>query len=546
MKKMRKNSFVEGAVITYLAIIFTKLLGALYNIPFYAIIGEKGGVLYAYAYRIYVFFLDISTSGIPIAISVLVSEYNSKGKALSKDKAYRVGLYFVMAVSLIAFILMQFYAGNLAEFFIKDMSGLVTVGEVATAIRSVSLCLLITPFLSMYRGFLNGHKYLSLSSTSQILEQLVRIVFVLAGSYITIYVFKAGISNGVYVAMLGAFFGAIAAQLYLLYQTKRNKHAFDSAENREKAADATAVILKKIFSYCATIVLLSVTAGIYDMVDLKLLLVGLQKVGYADSDVQLISSITSTWVPKISVLIFALAAGLNSSIAPHLAESYASEQYDAVNRKINQSIMTILAAAIPMACGICLLSEPVYRLFYGNSLYGGGILRVSVFFNIFTSLTTVINMAQQSMGRGGKACLYTLIGLFFNTILDLPFIYLLDRCGLPAYYGIYIASFIGQSVSLVLSLYALKRDLGLDYTLAFKSLLKIIPAVSAMSILVIMIQFIMPLTEGRNLLLLGEMALIALSGAALYLVISYKNGLLTLAFGAESIMKIKAKLRMRH
>ena len=77
--KLKKNSFMEGAVITYAAIVITKLLGALYNIPFYEIIGNRGSVIYSFAFSIYALFLDISTSGIPIAISIVISEYASKG-----------------------------------------------------------------------------------------------------------------------------------------------------------------------------------------------------------------------------------------------------------------------------------------------------------------------------------------------------------------------------------------------------------------------------------------------------------------------------------
>ena len=75
---MKKNSFVEGTIIATLAIVFTKILGMLYVIPFYAIIGEQGSSLYSYAYNIYLIFLSISSAGIPVAMSKIVSEYESK------------------------------------------------------------------------------------------------------------------------------------------------------------------------------------------------------------------------------------------------------------------------------------------------------------------------------------------------------------------------------------------------------------------------------------------------------------------------------------
>ena len=70
---MKKNSFVEGTFIATFAIIIVKILGVLYVIPFYRIIGESGGSLYSYAYNVYNLFLNISTAGIPIAISKIIT-----------------------------------------------------------------------------------------------------------------------------------------------------------------------------------------------------------------------------------------------------------------------------------------------------------------------------------------------------------------------------------------------------------------------------------------------------------------------------------------
>ena len=72
MKKditMKKNTFVKGALITTLGVIFTKILGILYVIPFHALIGEKGGALYGYAYTVYSVFISLASAGIPLAIS---------------------------------------------------------------------------------------------------------------------------------------------------------------------------------------------------------------------------------------------------------------------------------------------------------------------------------------------------------------------------------------------------------------------------------------------------------------------------------------------
>jgi len=65
---LKKHSFIESTIISTLSIIFIKILGMIYVIPFYAIVGVQGSILYAYAYNIYGLFLEIATAGIPNAI----------------------------------------------------------------------------------------------------------------------------------------------------------------------------------------------------------------------------------------------------------------------------------------------------------------------------------------------------------------------------------------------------------------------------------------------------------------------------------------------
>ena len=75
---MKKNKFVEGTLFAYAMLLITKVIGAVYVIPLRGIIGEEGGVLYGYAYQVYQLFLDISTSGIPTAISIIIAEFYIK------------------------------------------------------------------------------------------------------------------------------------------------------------------------------------------------------------------------------------------------------------------------------------------------------------------------------------------------------------------------------------------------------------------------------------------------------------------------------------
>ena len=111
MKKdvtMKKNTFINGALITTFGVIFTKILGVLYVIPFHALIGEKGGALYGYAYTIYTFFVTLASAGIPLAISKLVSEYQALGYHTAKTRVFQLGKKLSLLIGVICFIISFF------------------------------------------------------------------------------------------------------------------------------------------------------------------------------------------------------------------------------------------------------------------------------------------------------------------------------------------------------------------------------------------------------------------------------------------------------
>ena len=158
---MKKNTFVEGTIISYILIVITKLLGALYVIPFYNIVGEEGWVLNTYAYNVYNLFLNISTSGIPVAVAIIIAEYNALKMINERDYAYKVATKVISIISVIAFLIMFIFAKYIALFFIKGVEVGSNLSDIVMVIRVVSFCILIIPFLSITRGYLQGNKYVS-------------------------------------------------------------------------------------------------------------------------------------------------------------------------------------------------------------------------------------------------------------------------------------------------------------------------------------------------------------------------------------------------
>lgn len=540
---MKKNSFVEGTFIATFAIIIVKVLGALYVIPFYRIIGESGGALYSYAYNVYNLFLNISTAGIPIAISKIISEYNTLEMYEAKERAYKLGRNIILIISVIAFFMLFVFSKEFASLILGEIKGGNTLDDVSFVIKCVSFCLLIIPFLSVSKGYLQGHKYITPSSISQVIEQVVRIAVLLMGSYIVINVLNKSVTLGVGVSVFAAFVGGCSAYLYIKIKMIKNKSAFPTKNTKDNVSNKE--IFKKILKYSIPLIIVSVATDIYSLTDMTLVVRTSYKLGYTAKEAELIASIISTWAPKICMIINAVAIGMGASLIPHMVSSYTKKDYTSSNKRFNEALRIIIVSTLPLAVGLAFLSEPVYTLFYGNNTYGTLILRYTSISSFFASIYIVISLSLQSLNKFKTVYVSSIMGFLINALLDVPLMHLFNLMGLEAFYGAILATILGYVFSYIYSLTSLKKSMNFNYSETLDTIKKVfLPITSMFIVLVILNLFVKLPTNGimRMCLVLG---LYTLLGAFVYLGISYKTGLLYEVFGKDYVDKLLRKLHLK-
>ena len=247
---MKKTTFVKGAFITTFGIVLAKVMGLFYVIPFHAIIGDEGGALYGYAYTIYTFFMSLASAGIPLAISKVVSEYQALGYYNVKNRVFLWGRRLAISLGFICFIILFFMAPFLSSLILGGVEGGNSVSDVTFVIRVISTAILIVPLLSIYRGYFEGHRFMSPPSISQVLEQLIRVTIIICGSFVTIKFFKWDIKSSVGMALFGATLGALGAYVYLVSKYLKNKTKFNTkARNVNEPLITNKTIIKKIFYF---------------------------------------------------------------------------------------------------------------------------------------------------------------------------------------------------------------------------------------------------------------------------------------------------------
>ncbi len=543
---MKKNSFIEGTIFASLSFLIIKFLGAIYVIPFYAIVGELGGALYSYAYTVYSLIINICTIGIPHAISKIISEYNTLEMYEAKERTFKIGNKIMVILSTILFLLMFIFAKQAAYIFIGDIDSTGnSIEDVVLVIRSISFCLLIVPYLAIKRGYLQGQKFITVSTTGEVIEQVVRVAFILVGSYLAINVFNAKTSIGVAIAVFGAFIAGLAAYIYLDVKIRKNKKEFNMPSKNQKDKVSNKTILKKIVSFSIPLMIVSITTDLYNMTDLSLIIRGLGYLGYSGKVAETIGSVMATWASKICLIVNAITFGLTINIIPHMSSSYVKKDYKTINNQFIKSIAMVIVIGLPMSIGISLLANEVYYIFYGASKYGGIILRLLPYSIMLGNINMVVNTTLQSLDKFKTIYISTFTGLLTNALLDIPLMILCDKIGIYPYYGAIISTMIGTSISLTISLRKLKKDMNFEY----KELLNIIkkallPLASMIVVVLILEHFIGPLFTTRITSII-TCIICAVVGAIIYGVISYKNNLLYNSLGEEYVNQILRKIKIK-
>ena len=515
---MKKDTFIKGALISTICVVLSKILGIIYVIPFNKIIGSEGGALYGYAYNIYVLFLQLSTVGIPLAISKLVSEYNALNYHDAKKRVYKVALIITSIISIIVTIILNVFAYDIAYMIKGNVVGGNTLSDIAFVIRVSSSAIFFVTLLSNMRGFLQGQKYITHSSISQVIEQFVRIIVIVLGSYIFIKLF--GVKEAVAVAIFGATVGAIAAIIYLFIKGKKELKLKDNDYKiKEEEREITnSYLTKKLIKCTIPFVMLSIIVSLYNSIDMFTVIKTLvNKASFAVEDAEYIMSCISTWGAKLNMIVTSISAGIATSLLPNITDDYTKGNYKAISDKVIKTVSILLVLVIPMVLGLSFLASPVWTVFYGNNSLGIKVFTYSIFTALLSGLFTNINVIMQSVNSYRKAYFSLIVGIMFKIIMNVPFILLFNNLGLPAYYGNITVTILSYLISIILNLITLKKEFKIDFKIILKILLLSVLSGLIMYACLYGLSYLIPITNLSKLKCIMVIIIYSVVGGIIYL-----------------------------
>ncbi len=541
---MKKNSFINGALIATIGIVTTKFLGIIYVIPFYAIIGEANIALYGYAYTIYNLFLSLSTVGIPPAMSKLISEYNTLGYYNTKEKAYKLGKRLLMVMGIILFVVMFVGAPFIAHQIMGNNTGGNSKESITFVIRVISTAILVVPLLSVTKGYLQGHKFMTPSSVSQVIEQVVRIAVILIGSYLCMRVFNVGVTNAIGVAVFGATVGAVVALSYLIIKIRKNKKDIikvtkDEEIKKEEKKISNKAIIKKLLIYSVPFISFGLALSVYDYIDMTTIIGTLTDLGFKTKDAESVLGVINTTGNKLNSVVLAISTGLMTSLVPNITASFVKGDKKDVKKKVNQSFLMLLYVTMPMAVGLSILAGPVFNAFYGVSTWGPKVFCFTIFIALFRCMFTTSISIAQSLNKFKNVFLSIIAGIIVKLALQIPMMHLFNAIGLYPFWGSTLATLIGLSTSVITNLVVINKTVGLDFKEYFKKMFKFVYPLIIMIIVLLIMKLFIPLnvtTKFKSIILI---AIYGIVGALIYFGLTIKNGIFKEIFGDKLFKKLK-------
>ena len=541
---MKKTGFLAGAAISTIGIVICKVIGLVYVIPFYAIIGTQGGALYSYAYSIYNMFLNLATSGIPVAMSKVVSEYNEVGYYNTKERTFKMGLKIIGLLGLISFLVLFIFAPQIAYLIIGDVKGGNSVEDVTMVIRVISTAILVVPFLSVSKGYLQGHKIMHVSSVANILEQIVRVIVILAGSFLTLKVFNLSLNTAVGVAVFGATVGALFAYFYVYAKIRKSKSLNRKAKPTLAEVKITNKdLVKRIIFYALPFVAISVLQSAFVMVDVFTVVRGLTGIGYTTEISENVLSVIATWGSKLNMIVMSISMGIVMSLIPAIASAYAVKNYEEVNSKVNQALKTLLFVCVPMATGLCFLSSAVWTVFYGYNELNSSVFKLLIMSQITLSVCSVMVNASQSMNNTKQSIIALGGSLIAKVLLNVPMMHLFSLIGIEAYYApIALNILIDTSASLYL-LYIVKKDTRVSYFKTVQTIIKIVLCTVIMVLVLSILNMFIPSYSHSRMISILYIILYGIIGMITYFFVAYKSKTIDNVFGKGFVQKVFDNLK---
>lgn len=511
---MKKQSLIKGTFILGMAGIIAKVLGLFFRFPLVMLIGDNGIGYYQMSYPLYTFFIA-AASGIPVAVSKMVSERNAVGDRNGIILILRKSILLMLILGGGFTIFLLMFSKELVKFLNWDSHALYSLMGIAFAPLFISI---VSPF----RGFFQGLQNMTPTAVSQILEQIGRVIVGVGLAYMFL---NKGVEYSAGGAAFGATFGAIIAGIYLFCMYIKAQKQVGKIKVKNDSS-----ILTKIICIAIPVSLGSAVGSIMSLLDSILVPQNLLKAGF---DYRQATELYGRLTGKAFVLVnvpLTLSMALCISIVPMISEAYILNKKFELASKVDTAIKMSMIIAIPSFLGLFFMSNPIMRLIFPGHSSGSDILKylsISIPFIVLFQATTAI---LQGVGK----YLLPVINLFLGCMVKVFITIHLVPMANVNIYGAVLGTIVGYCVATILNVIAFRVRLKIKLKY-YNVLIK--PAYASI-IMIIGVVFIYGYVYNKTMNNIVSCGISILLGVAIY-------SILIIAFGIFSYKDVKRRFAKR-
>src|SRR5699024_7206730 len=373
---------------------------------------------------------------------------------------FRLGLILMSITGILSFLILFLGADFIAQNIVTDDSHGNSVADVKMVIRTVSFALLIIPGMSIIRGFFQGNQSMGPTAVSQVVEQVVRIIFVLGSAFIVIKIYNGAIATAVGFATFAAFVGAIASLAVLMtYWIKRKDYTMTKVDAQiVKEEIPIKDLILELFSYAGPFILVSVAIPLYQNVDTFTFNKAMASIGQGNISEAAFAAI-NLYGHKLVIIPVTLATGISMTVIPVLTQSFTNNDYFNLKKQINQTLQIVFVVVVPAVVGLAVLSYEAYGSIYGlenielTSYLLAWYAPVALLFALYSVSAAIL----QGINQQNFAVVGLLIGFTVKIVLNTLMIQQFGAI------GSILTTMLAVLVALTINLVRIKSAIGFSY-----------------------------------------------------------------------------------
>ena len=402
------SGFLKGTLILTIAGFVVKAIGSINWILLSRILGGEGIGIYQMAFPIYLLLLQVSSAGVPIAISILTAERLALNDYTGAKRVFNISFTMLTITGLIASLAMFFGADWLIS------SGIIQESRAYYSLIALAPAIFFVTWISCFRGYIQGYEMMTPTAMSQIVEQILRVVVMLGAAAILL---PYGLPEAAGGASLGAGIGAFGAFLVLLYYYYKLPKAPTTGESFEGERESTKEVLSRLIWLALPISLASIMLPLTANLDLIIVPRRLLVAGFSLNEAtELFGYLTGMAVPLINLATI-ITAAFATSIVPSISHAFAKRDHEGIYDRTAGAMRLSFMGTVPFTVMLYVLAAPTVTLIY-NAPKAEMATQIVAFAIFFLGIHQVTTGILQGLGKPRIPVVNMAIAIIIKVILN--------------------------------------------------------------------------------------------------------------------------------